>query len=109
MTNYRNARDSIENKKSKSKLSDNIKKKIETTMIGSLSSVEKYFGFLWENENISEEQRAKYKEIYNEMRSEILDKGNHQLRNVDAELSNYSIKFDGYRYQFSIPKHFQGE
>lgn len=104
MNNYRHKRDRLEENKSKSRLSDNIKKKIETTMIGSLSSIEKYFGFLWENDKLTEEEKAKYRGLYNELRSEILDKGNHQLRNVDAELANYTIKFEGYRYQFTIPK-----
>jgi len=110
MNNYRQRRDSLEKKKSKQKLSDNIKKKIETTMIGSLSSIEKHFGFLWENENLSLEQREKYLGIYNDLRSEILDKGNHQLRNVDAELSNYQVIFEGYNYHFSInSNHLKGE
>lgn len=104
MNNYRHKRDFLEINKSKYRLSDNIKKKIETTMIGSLSSIEKYFGFLWENDKLTEEEKAKYRALYNELRSEILDKGNHQLRNVDAELANYTIKFEGYRYQFTIPK-----
>jgi hypothetical protein len=110
MSNYKKGRESIRQEKSKRQLSDNIKKKIETTMIGALSSIEKHFGFLWENPNISQEHSEKYRAMYNELRSEILDKGNHQLRNVDAELSNYTIRFDGYDYYFTInPNYVRGE
>jgi len=38
-----------------------MKKKIQTTMIGALSSVEKHFGFLWEQEGVSEEQKESLK------------------------------------------------
>lgn len=91
MKNYDNRRQEIKGAKSFNRLSRNMKKKIQTTMIGALSSIEKHFGFLWEQENISEEQRESLKRIYDDLRSEILDKGNHQLRNVDAELSDYDI------------------
>ena len=91
MNNYNNRRKEIHDAKSYNRLSRNMKKKIQTTMIGALSSVEKHFSFLWEQENISEEQRESLKRIYDNLRSEILDKGNHQLRNIDAELSDYTI------------------
>ena len=91
MTNYDNRRQQIKNTKSAMRLSRNMKKKIQTTMIGALSSVEKHFGFLWEQEGVSEEQKESLKKVYDDLRSEILDKGNHQLRNVDAELSDYEI------------------
>ena len=44
---------------SKDRLSKILKKKIETTMIGALSSLEEHFGFLWDSpqgETLSEEQ-----------------------------------------------------
>ena len=88
---------------SKERLSKIIKKKIETTMIGALSCIEENFGFLWnhqDGEPASEEQLY-MKEIYQKIRSEILDKGNNQARNVDAELSQYDIKW--LKYSMSIP------
>lgn len=88
---YEKKRNIIHEQKSKQTLSRNLKKKIQTTMIGSLSSIEMHFGFLWQSESLPEEQRVKIKNIFESLRSEILDKGNHQLRNVDMELSNYTI------------------
>lgn len=91
MSNYKDRRDQLHARKSVARLSSNLKKKIQTTMIGALSSIEKHFGFLWEHEDVSEEQKVAMKKIFDDLRSEILDKGNHQLRNVDAELSDYDI------------------
>lgn len=75
------------------KLSKTLKKKIETTMIGSLSSFEKYFSDLLE-------ENSEIMNLYQMARSEILDKGNHQLRNIDSELENYVIKEKLHKYEF---------
>lgn len=78
-------------------------KKIQTTMIGALSSIEKTFGFLWEHNDdidLTEEQQH-MKDLYENMRSEILDRGNSQIRNLEAELSHYDITWK--RYQVTLP------
>lgn len=79
------------------------KKKIQTTMIGALSTLEESFGFLWgfqADENLTDEQE-KLKEIYEEARAKILDRGNTQIRNLEAEFSNYDVTRK--RYQMTIP------
>ena len=62
------------------------KKKIQTTMIGSLSTLESSFGFLW-GFDVAEEERTpeqkKVYEIYEEARAQILDRGNTQIRNLE--------------------------
>jgi hypothetical protein len=87
---------------SKDRLSKILKKKVITTMIGSLSSIEKHFGFLWEAspEDLTDEQRTMY-DIYQKTRQEILDKGNAQAKNIDAELAQYEIKW--LRYNTVLP------
>lgn len=88
---------------SKDKLAKILKKKIQTTMIGSLSTIEENFGFLWTNEDgapLTKDQEM-MKNIYNKIRSEILDRGNNQARNIDAELSQYEIEC--IKYQIKIP------
>ena len=85
------------------------KKKIQTTMIGALSSVEAHFGFLWgigEDEDITPEQEQ-IKAIFEEARSEILDRGNTQMRNLEAEISNYDINWK--RYTINLPVVEKGE
>ena len=41
------------------------------------------------------------KDLFQKVRSEILDKGNNQARNVDAELSQYSVEW--LKYSMKIP------
>ncbi len=88
---------------SKEKLYKIAKKKIETTMIGALSTVEKHLGFLWghdSQEDLSPEEQH-IKSIYDMIRSEILDKGNSQIRNLESEMSHYEIKW--LRYHMNLP------
>ena len=79
---------------SKDKLFKAAKKKIQTTMIGSLSTLESSFGFLWgldiAEEDKTSEQKKVY-EIYEEARAQILDRGNTQIRNLESEFVNYDI------------------
>lgn len=88
---------------SRDRLSKIAKKKIETTMIGALSSIEKNLGFLWGHEEqrdlTPEEQHVK--NIYDQIRSEILDKGNNQIRNLEAELAQYEVTW--LRYHMTLP------
>ena len=87
---------------SRVRLSKILKKKVETTMIGALSSIEEHFSFLWTptQGEMTPEQQIMFDTIQ-KVRSEILDKGNTQSRNVDAELSQYDIKW--LRYNAVIP------
>ena len=100
--NYKSERDTKFAQDSRDRLSKILKKKIQTTMIGALSSIEEHFGFLWdENNGNSQESNLKMKQLYEEVRSEILDKGNNQARNVDSELSQYDVNW--LRYNYNIP------
>ena len=98
-----NKKEDLYKEKSKDRLSKNCKKKVQTTMIGALSSIEDYFGFLWghKSDDPLTPDQEKMRQLYEELRSEILDKGNTQIRNIDAELVQYDIKWN--RYQYNIP------
>jgi len=89
---------------SKDRLYQISKKKVQTTMIGALSSVETHFGFLWgigqDSVELTPEQEE-LKSIFDEVRSEILDRGNTQIRNLEAEISNYDIHWK--RYSINLP------
>lgn len=91
---YKNARDQRSKDVSHDSLLKQAKKKIQTTMIGSLSDIENYFGFLWgfgdNNTELSEEQKH-MKEIFEEVRAKILDRGNTQIREIELEFVNYEI------------------
>jgi transcription termination factor Rho len=99
---YKSAREDKYRQDSRDRLSKILKKKVETTMIGALSSIEDHFGFLWTTKDsvLSPEQKIMY-DTFQKVRSEILDKGNTQARNIDAELAQYDIKW--LRYQTTLP------
>jgi hypothetical protein len=105
---YVGVRDDKYKNDSKERLSKILKKKVETTMIGALSSVEEHLSFLWapNSEEMTPEQKIMY-DLFQKIRSEILDKGNTQARNVDAELAQYEIKW--LRYNTTIPIKNTGE
>ena len=65
---YKEVRENKYKSDSKDRLSKILKKKIQTTMIGALSSIEENFGFLWEGEegSLNEQQKA-MKELYNKV------------------------------------------
>ncbi len=102
-SNYKKKREEKYRADSRDRLSKILRKKIETTMIGALSSIEEKFGFLWTNPDSTPltEEQALMKDIYQEVRSEILDKGNNQARNVDAELAQYDVEW--LKYSMTIP------
>lgn len=98
---YKQLREEKYKQESKERLSKILKKKVETTMIGALSSIEENFGYLWNNgHNMTEEQKKLF-DAYQKIRSEILDRGNAQARNIDVELGQYDVKW--LRYIMNIP------
>ena len=58
-------------------------------MIGALVSKEKHFGFLWVAEYELTAEQTQLTGIFDEARAEILDRGNTNIRNWKAKLSNY--------------------
>lgn len=79
--------------KSKELLEENACKKIKTTMIGALESIEKFFGEFMDDE--------KLQEAFVKTREDILNKGNKQIKNMKKELSSYNISRK--RYHIKIP------
>ena len=80
-----------------------IRKKIETTMIGSLARFEEAFGHLWghNKEHISqEEERFLY--IWEQVRESILDHGNTQIRKAISELKGLNSSHVKYSYYYKF-------
>jgi hypothetical protein len=100
---YKKQREAKYKADSKDRLSKILKKKIQTTMIGALSSIEDNLGFLWEpgeSGKLTKDQEQ-FKSLFNKIRSEILDRGNNQARNIDAELAQYEVEW--LRYTMVMP------
>ena len=89
---------------SKDVLFRSCKKKIQTTMIGALSTLEESFGFLWsfddEDNELTKEQEH-LKQIYEDARAKILDRGNTQIRNLESEFAGFEVTKK--RYTYNIP------
>ena len=93
------------NKYSKQRLAENLKKKFQTTIIGSLAAFEERFGFLWGHglpmEELTPEQ-IKYREDWQSARTSILDLGNSNLRAAQGEIDQYTMSWDRYIVNFDI-------
>jgi hypothetical protein len=102
-----NGRKDIIDERSKHRLKKEIKKKIQTTMIGSLSSIERYFGFLWGEDSEEEltKDQERMRDIFEDLRTEILDKGNIQIRNADAEIDSYDVSWNKYHINLPIRRY----
>ena len=103
---FKRAREDKYKEISKDRLYQIAKKKIQTTMIGALSTLENNFGFLWGlggDNNITPEQEE-LREIFEKVRSEILDRGNTQIRNLEAEITNYDINWKKYTVNLPVAK-----
>ena len=85
---------------SKNRLQTIATKKIQTTMIGALDSIEKHLSFLWEDD-------IELKEAYELVRQEILDRGNTQIRNLENELNQYDIEWLRYNITLSANRRTQ--
>jgi hypothetical protein len=88
---------------SKKRLINNIEKKFKTTMIGSLASFEKYFGELWGHggEDLTAEE-LRFRELWEQARTEILNNGNSQLRIAQEEIAQYSMTWNRYHIDFLV-------
>lgn len=88
---------------SKNKLKDDFKKRMKTTMIGALASFEDVFGELFglDKEELSPEQE-KLCDMWEDVREDILDKGNKQIRYGLDEIDCYDVKWNKYKYNFKM-------
>ena len=88
---------------SRKRLDKIISTKMNTTMIGSLATFEKNFGFLWgqgkKDSERTEEERECYT-LWQNVRTEVLNNGNNQIRALRNELQNHDVNWK--RYQLTI-------
>ena len=89
---------------SKQKLKANAEKKLKTSLIGSLDSYEKNFGHLWGHgrdvRDLTQSEKL-WRDLWEKVRKEILDRGNNQLRALKSEIDEYEIEWN--RYQMNLP------
>lgn len=91
------------NESSKKRLLNNLKKKFDTTIIGSLAVFEEEFGDLWGHGlpyNQLDEDQLYWRDIWQATRTRILDEGNSNLRAAQSELAQYTISWNRYIMHF---------
>jgi hypothetical protein len=100
---HSNSHDKYE-ESSKHRLSNIIKKKFNTTIIGSLAAFEDQFGELWGHglpiSDLDEDQRY-WRDIWMDTRSKVLDNGNSNLRAAESEISQYTLSWNRYVTKFN--------
>lgn len=89
---------------SKDRLKKIAQKKFRTCFISALSEFESKFGvLLWGHglteDEITSEQKAN-REIWDQVRKNILDKGNAQSRALGMEIDLHHVEFQGYHMYF---------
>lgn len=88
---------------SKKTLTSLLNKKFKTTMIGALASFEDSFGHLWGHGKPVDElddQESLWKDLWDGARTDILNKGNSQMRAALDELNQYEV--DRKRYSAEL-------
>ena len=89
---------------SKRRLCNILKKKFDTTIIGSLAAFEERFGDLWGHglpiADLDDDQ-AYWRELWKESRSKVLDNGNANLRAAQNEISQYTLSWNRYVSNFT--------
>ena len=84
---------------SKRRLLNILKKKFDTTIIGSLAAFEERFGDLWGHglpmQELDEDQQY-WREIWTETRSKVLANGNSNLRAAQNEIAQYTLSWNRY-------------
>lgn len=76
-----------------------VVKRMKTIMIGSIAAIEERLSHLWESDNPEDIQ---LRQEFEELRREILDRGNAQIRAIKTELNNFEISGKLYHYQFKV-------
>lgn len=90
---------------SKRRLLNTLKKKFDTTIIGSLAAFEEQFGELWGHgtpEEKLDEDQIYWRDAWMEARAKVLDNGNANLRAAQNEISQYTLSWNRYVTNFQL-------
>ncbi len=82
---------------SQNRLNASLNKRMRTIMIGALAAFEESFGTLWGHEKSDAdltEKEAKFNELWEQTRTNILNKGNNQARLATEELGDYTTEWN---------------
>jgi len=94
----------IYKERSRCRLMTILEKKMKTSFIGALSQFEQHFGYLWgfgKQDGQLNSNELKFKRMWEDVRTNILNNGNNQLRAMQNELNEYDISWN--RHSLTIP------
>lgn len=78
-----------------------IETKLRTSFIGALAQFEELIGKeLWghgKNLNDCDEDEVYWRKLYQQIRTNVLNNGNAQLRALQSEITHYEIKWERYQ------------
>ncbi len=91
------------NESSKRALIKILETKLKTSFIAPLSHFEENFGFLWghgKKESELTPDELNYRVLWNSIRTNVLNNGNKQIRDMNNELSLYTVTWNRYQLNF---------
>jgi hypothetical protein len=89
---------------SKRQLEKNMRKMGEIIMIGAIASIEDKFGFLWGKNKqcgFTEDEEEAY-ELWEALRTEILDKGNKNIEKAVQMLNVFTVYMEKDNFYFEL-------
>lgn len=95
------------NRQYKKGLINQITKRFQTTIIGSLARFEDTFGYLWGFNSDKEltDKQIEFAEMWEYVRTSVLNHGNNQMRSaIDEIIDHIEKENEIYRYHFVINK-----
>lgn len=84
------------------KLRSLVEKRIKTTMIGALAAIEDKLKEFWtpdDNKPLNTEQQKLFN-LFQEIRANILDNGNNQIRLLENDIDNFNVEQRTYHLEF---------
>lgn len=82
---------------------DNLEKRFKTLMIGTLYRFEQSFGYLWNHgEEPHSENQIKFRQKWEDLRTDILNHGNNQIRLALNELDRFIDHQNKYSYNYKF-------
>jgi hypothetical protein len=90
--------------RSRQRLAAEARRKATTGFIGALAEFEKFFGALWGHGKADAdrtEREKKWFELWQRCRNEVLNRGNAQVRALEAELAQYVVSWS--RHTLTLP------
>jgi hypothetical protein len=82
-----------------------IQTKMRTTFVGDVARVEQHLGALWGHglveAQLTPSQRT-WRQLWLQLRNDILTNGNNQLRALEKELAQYVIEWHAYQNRFPV-------